>query len=125
MTDMTLKERREFLKYSQEEMANLLGVSPLEIATWERDEASCPYGKMLELAMNAVYYEAQETRDDEFNALIAMAEAESARAEASLASSDEILKQTEAFMAEHRQWEKEQAAWYREHMPTSPRARAE
>lgn len=54
MQDITLTEWRKALSLSVEELANLLGVSPIELAAWERDEASCPYQRMLELAMSSI-----------------------------------------------------------------------
>jgi transcriptional regulator with XRE-family HTH domain len=105
MRETTLTEWREELKLTVEELAGELGVTPAEIAAWERDEASCPYQKMLELAMECLSAE-RALNNPALDRAIAESEE---RFDKFMAESAEQERKSAAFWAEHNKWMDEQA----------------
>jgi poly(3-hydroxyalkanoate) synthetase len=79
-------------------LAECLGVSTDELLRWERDEASCAYQRMLELAMGHIA--AEIYLRDESRAITA---------------ADAALERSEAFDAKYAEDEKRRAAWWKEH----------
>jgi len=98
---MSLKEKRIDLGLSAGELAMILDVSGYEIATWEKDEASCPYQRMLELAMDALTFAQVEKS---ITRMIGVVEAENARMDGVLAGYEKDRMESEARLAEIAQW---------------------
>jgi transcriptional regulator with XRE-family HTH domain len=97
---MTLKEKREAMGFNVPALAENLGVSVKELMTWENDEASCPYGRMLVLALEFIAIEA----DGSLERMGAALDAELSRADAREAVDDEYWKLHDAWWAEHNRW---------------------
>jgi transcriptional regulator with XRE-family HTH domain len=97
MREITLTQWREEIGLSVERLAAELGVSTDELLLWERDEASCPYQKMLEHAMESIAIEADGSLDR------------------AIAAADAALERSEAFDAKYAEDEKRRAAWWKEH----------
>lgn len=51
---MTIRERRKALGLTQRELATALGVTRWTIMRWESGKTTCPYPRMLSLALNAI-----------------------------------------------------------------------
>lgn len=84
MRDISLSEWREELDLTTPELAHLLGVTGDCLLGWERDEASCPFQRMLELAMEAIDYKIKsepsiEEMIDRVEVMIEVADLEIAR----------------------------------------------
>lgn len=105
--EITLTKYRTDLGLTVDELAKELGISRKELEMWERDEASCPYQRMLELAMHAISIERNEIDTSETDRLIALAEEQSERFKDWEAEYEEDRKRQEAFFIEHEQWCKE------------------
>jgi transcriptional regulator with XRE-family HTH domain len=107
MQETTLTEMRIELGMSVEVLADALGVSTRELERWERDEASCPYQKMLELAMDAIAAK-EYINSDESQRAMAAVDAALERSAAREAEEAEESKRHDAWWAEHNEWLKSQ-----------------
>jgi|SRR5215475_3000472 len=112
--NMRLTEKRNELELTVSELANLLGVSAIELAAWERDEASCPFQRMLELALEAIEADTAVDRliekvkglgsEGERSVFLALAEDEIARIEERHAKREKEKERSKAWWTEHNRW---------------------
>ena len=98
----TLTEWRNELGYTVEQLADKLGVSVNDVEMWERDEASCPYQRMLELAMDSIaclaHFEKKEANPEDDYAVIT-ATGKKLTHDELIALAEEQIDRTERYLA--------------------------
>jgi transcriptional regulator with XRE-family HTH domain len=70
MTGAELREYRQEIGLTVEDLASRLGIAPLELEAWEASEVACSdYPVLLEHAMDKIEYDVNGMTDEEFQAL--------------------------------------------------------
>lgn len=59
MREISLKDYRKEIGLTVHQLADQLGVSPIELMVWERNESDCPFPRMLELAVEMIAIQAE------------------------------------------------------------------
>jgi transcriptional regulator with XRE-family HTH domain len=94
MTGTELKHKREELGLSREQLAEKFQITAAVVEAWENEPIAAPtFPRLLEFAMSGLEYELTRMSDEEYEAVLAKANAVLEGADRTLAQSREAYRE--------------------------------